>query len=64
MFYRWLKNMQTVGPDRDLNLVAVISVGDLMGKRLGMEGLMVQVLGGTSPDPWGPMESEEPVVQK
>ena len=56
--------MQAVGLDRDLNLVVVILVGDLMGKWLGMEGLMVQVFGGTSLDPRGLMESEEPMVQK
>ena len=56
--------MQAVGPDRDSNRSVGILVGDLMGKWLGTEGLMVQVFGGTSPDPCGPMESEELVVQK
>ena len=56
--------MQAVSVDRDLNRVVGTSVVDLMRKRLRMEGLTVQVLGGTSSDPQGPMGSEERVVQR
>ena len=64
LFYKLKNSLQTVGPNRDLNRLVGISIADLMGKMVGMEGLMVQVFGGANSDPRGPMESEEWVVKR
>ena len=55
--------MLAIGADRDLKWKAGMVAEDRRMELVGTCGWMVQVSGGTSPDRWEPIASEEEVGQ-